>query len=100
MDLKDNFHQVPMDEESMGQFEYTVIPFGLTNAPPVFQRIINKLLKRFIDAGRIVVFLDDIMIATRTLEEHKSILKEVLTGLSDAGLCYFKKCKFAHEEVD
>lgn len=110
LDLKDGFHQVPMHEESipltsfvtpMGQFEYTVMPFGLANAPPVFQRIINRVLKKLIDSGKIVVFLDDIMIATETLLEHMEILAEVLATLSGAGLILnLDKCKFAFREVD
>lgn len=110
LDLKDGFHQVPMDEASipltafvtpMGQFEYTVMPFGLANAPPVFQRIINRVLKRLIDERKAVVFLDDTMIATTTIEEHKQILTEVLATLSEAGLVLnLKKCRFAYEEVN
>lgn len=109
IDLKSGFHQVPMDEESvkltafvtpMGQYEYCYMPFGLTNAPPVFQRIINRVLRELIDAGKIVVYLDDINIATKTLEEHRKILAEVLRLLSDAGLkINFKKCKFAYREL-
>lgn len=110
LDLKDGFHQVPMDEESipltsfvtpMGQFKYTVMPFGLANAPPVFQRIINRVLKRLFESRKIAVFLDDIMIATKTVLEHEEILSEVLTTLLDAGLVLnLDKCDFASEEVN
>lgn len=109
LDLKNGFHQVPMHEDSkpltafvtpMGQFEYNFMPFGLANAPPKFQRIINGVLKKFIEDRKIVVYLDDIMIATEDLEEHKKILKEVLTTLAEAGLILnFEKCKFAYEEI-
>lgn len=69
------------------------MPFGLTNAPPVFQRFINLVLKPLIDAKKIVVYLDDINIATKTIEEHIEILSEVLRLLSEAGLCLnIKKC--------
>lgn len=109
LDLKSGFHQVPMHGDSipltsfvtpLGQYEYIYMPFGLANAPPVFQRIINQILQRLIREKKIVVFLDDINIATKTLEEHRTILGEVLIALALAGLILnFDKCKFAYEEI-
>ncbi|RYE22183.1 MAG: hypothetical protein EOP45_08580, partial [Sphingobacteriaceae bacterium] len=110
LDMKNGFHNVPMHEESMhltsfvtpmGQYEYRYMPFGLCNAPPVFQRIINDVLRPLIDKGKIAVYLDDINIATTTLTEHYEILTEVLRLLAEAGLqLNFEKCKFAYREVN
>lgn len=110
LDLKSGFHQVPMHEESipltafvtpMGQYEYCYMPFGLTNAPPVFQRYIGQILRTLIDTRQITVYMDDISVATETLEEHKDILEKLLKLLSGAGLrLNFEKCKFAYRELD
>lgn len=109
LDLKSDFHQVPMHPESvpltsfvtpMGQYEYLSMPFGLTNAPAVFQRIINSVLKKMIDEKKLVVFLDDISIATVTLDQQKAILSEALTLLAEAGLILnFEKCKVGYESL-
>ncbi|XP_055309423.1 uncharacterized protein LOC129573155, partial [Sitodiplosis mosellana] len=110
LDLESGFHQVPVEEESIpltafvtptGQYEYCYMPFGLKNAPPVFQKLINRVLKPLIDAGKIVVYLDDINIATETLREHEEILSEVLRLLAEAGLrLNFNKCRFAYREIE
>lgn len=106
LDLKNGFHQIPMQEDlkqitsfvtPMSQFEYNFMPFGLKNAPSVFQRIINSILKPLIEAKKIVVFIDDISIATATFGEHMQILSELLTLLAEAGLHFnMEKCKFAY----
>ncbi len=61
------------------------MPFGITNAPSVFQHLINKVLKSLIDSGNIVVYLYDIIMATKTFEEHVEILTDVLRLLKAAG---------------
>jgi hypothetical protein len=52
-----------------GNFKYKVMPFGLVNAPATFQRMMNTILRPLLDQG-VVVYLDDILIYTKTLEEH------------------------------
>lgn len=109
LDLKSGFHQVPMRPDSvpvtsfvtpMGQYEYLFMPFGLADAPAVFQRIIYSVLKKMIIEKKIVVYLDDICVATCTLREHKNILTEALTLLAEAGLILnFEKCKVAYEDL-
>lgn len=110
LDLRDGFHHIPMHRDSIkytafvtpfGQFEYTRMPFGLRNAPAVFQRYIHMKLKPLIDRGLIVVYLDDVSIATPDLESHTKILGEVLHCVRSAGLeLNLSKCRFAFTEID
>lgn len=110
MDLKNGFHQIDMHEDSIkftsfvtpdGQFEYIKMPFGLKNAPAQFQRFINHVLHTFIASGQLVVYLDDIIIASVDLEDHLCILGDVLRTLRNNGLeLRMDKCKFVYEELD
>lgn len=61
-----------------GLFEPTVMFFGLTNSPATFQAMMNELFRDLIHAGVVVVYLDDILIFTNTLEEHRRVTREVL----------------------
>ena len=82
-----------------GQFEYTVMPFGLCNAPGTFQHYMNDTFHDFLDEF-LVVYLDDLLIYSKTLKEHKQHVRRVLERLRDAGL-YLKpsKCVFHVQEV-
>lgn len=83
-----------------GLFEYLVMPFGLTNAPATFQRMINNVLREHLDIF-VVVYLDDILIFSKTLEEHKEHVHKVLKKLQDAKLLVEpEKSKFHVQEVD
>jgi len=68
-----------------GLFESLVMPFGLTNAPADFQRFINDVLHPFLD-NFCTAYLDDILIYSDTLQEHKIHVKQVLEVLAKAGL--------------
>lgn len=94
-DLKAGFHHVSMSPESIpltsfdtlhGQFEFIRMPFGLKNAPSVFQRFINLLLRPLINANKILIYMDDIIIATNSLEEHLCILRDVFHVIQRSGL--------------
>eukprot|EP00833_Pecoramyces_ruminatium_P011005 jgi/Orpsp1_1/1185037/evm.model.c7180000092080.1 len=83
-----------------GQYEYLVMPFGLTNAPAVFQRFINFVLSDFIN-DFVVVYLDDILIYSRSLEEHRIHVKKVLGALRENQLTVkLEKCVFHVTEIE
>lgn len=84
LDLKDGFHHVRVAEESikytsfvtpLGQYEWLRMPFGLRTAPATFQRYINLVLIEFTRAGDIAIYMDDILVATETIERHLEILE-------------------------
>ena len=75
-----------------GLFEYTVMPFRITNASSLFQRYVNEVLKKYIDRG-VVAYIDDIFIYFKTEEELVVLTKKVLKKLLDNSLCInAKKC--------
>ena len=63
-----------------GHFEYRVMPFGLTNAPATFQKVVDHAIRPFLDKFA-VCYLDDILIFSKTLEEHKKHVRQVLDAL-------------------
>jgi len=75
-----------------GAFEWSVIPFRLTNAPAAFQRFMNDVFSNLLDVC-IVVYLDDILIYSDNITQHQSHVKEVLKRLRKAGL-YAKAEKY------
>lgn len=82
-----------------GLFECLVMPFGLTNAPATFQRMINFVLKEYVDQF-VIVYLDDILIFSKTREEHEEHIHKVLQALQDANLLVEpEKCQFEVQEV-
>ena len=84
----------------LGLFEYLVMPFGLTNAPATFQAFIQDTLRDLLDII-CVVYLDDILIFSRTQEEHDHHVRIILQRLRDANLfANAKKCEFDKDEVE
>ena len=75
--------------------------FGLTNSLATFQTMMNSLFKKLIDCGVVVIYIDDIMIFTKTLEEHHHVVKEVVQILQDEHLylCH-DKCNFEVQETE
>lgn len=109
IDLKRAYWQVPLEESSKektaftvpgrGLFHFTRMPFGLHNSPATWQRLIDKILGPDLEPY-VFVYLDDIIIATLTIEEHLRILEEVLKRLHAAGLSINKdKCVFGRSEL-
>jgi len=78
-----------------GLFEPLVMFFGLTNSPAMFQTMMNHLFRGLIAKGHVVIYMDDILIFTATIEEHRQIVQEVLQILAENKL-YLKpeKCDF------
>jgi transposase InsO family protein len=83
-----------------GHYEYRVMPFGLTNAPATFQNLMNDVLRDFLDVFA-VVYLDDILIFSPTLDEHKRHVRLVLERLRTNGLfAKPEKCFFHQKEIE
>ena len=83
-----------------GLFEYTVMPFGLCNAPGTLQHYMNDTFREFLDEF-LVVYRDDLLVYSSTLKEHKEHVRKVLARLQEAGL--FRepsKCEFHTREVE
>ena len=95
MDLRWGYNNVRIKEEDEwkaafsipeGSFESTVMFFGLTNSPATFQAMINDLLRDLVMEEKVAVFIDDVMIAMKTEEEHDEIVEEVLRRLKENDL--------------
>ena len=76
-----------------GFFELTVMFFGMMNSPATFQAMMNKILRDMINEGKVVVFVDDVLVGTETEEGHDKIVEEILKRLEENDL-YIKpeKC--------
>ena len=108
IDLRSGYHQIlvkPKDVQKTafrsrcGHFEYVVMPFGVTNAPAIFMDYMNKIFRPWLDKF-VVVFIDNILIYSKTREEHANHMRVVLKILRDHQL-YGKlsKCEFWLEQV-
>ena len=83
-----------------GSFEPTVMLFGLTNSLATFQAMMNDLLRDLVVEEKVVVFIDDVMIATETEEGHDEIVEEVLRRLEENNLFVKpEKCVWKVREV-
>lgn len=109
IDLSQAYHQVELEENSRkytafrvpgrGIFHYKRMPFGLCNAPGVFQGLIDKLFGPEFEP-HVLAYLDDIIIVAETFEEHMYWLERVLKVLKAANLTLNRdKCKFCRSEV-
>jgi hypothetical protein len=83
-----------------GHFEYTVMPFGLMNAPAHFQRLMHETFQEFLDTC-VVVYLDDILVFSRSIEAHDRDVRRVLQRLREAKLsAKLEKCVFDSTQVE
>lgn len=108
IDCKSSFYQIPVEASSqllttittpLGHFKFTRMPFGLKNAPMAFQEFIETVItadmKSFTE-----VYIDDIIVKSKTVEEHGTHLQVVLEALERAGLVIkLSKCEFGKSKV-
>ncbi|KAJ0705064.1 putative nucleotidyltransferase, Ribonuclease H [Helianthus annuus] len=108
IDLRSGYHQLKVQEEDIpktafrtrsGHYEFTVMPFGLTNAPATFMDMMNRICKPYLDKF-VIVFIDDILIYSKSQKEHCEHLHVLLTLLRKEKLyAKFSKCEFWLQEV-
>ncbi|XP_019097802.1 PREDICTED: uncharacterized protein LOC109131368, partial [Camelina sativa] len=103
VDLASGYHQIPIDEADVrktafrmryGHYEFVVMPFGLTNSPAAFMRLMNSVFQEFLEVS-IIIFIDDIMVYSKSPEEHVVHLRAVLEKLREQKLfAKLSKCSF------
>jgi hypothetical protein len=108
IDLRSGYHQLKIRMEDIpktaftsryGLYEFTMMSFGLTNAPAYFMYLMNKVFMEYLDKF-VVVFIDDILVFSRSEEEHEEHLRLVLQKLLEHQLyAKFSKCDFWLKEV-
>ncbi|TLX67246.1 RNA-directed DNA polymerase, partial [Labilibacter sediminis] len=86
IDLRSGYHQMRVRDDDIektafrtryGHFEFVVMPFGLTNAPAAFMDLMNRVCNPMLDRS-VIVFIDDILVYSKTKEEHEEHLRELL----------------------
>jgi hypothetical protein len=108
IDLKSGYHQINVREEDVhktafqchyGHFEFLVMPFGLTNAPATFQLCMNYIFNKQL-RNSLLVFFDDLLIYSRTWEDHLHHIDEILSIMGEQSL-YTKetKCEFGLTKI-
>ena len=109
IDLYSGYHQIRIKKEDTyktvfrtryGHYEFLVLPFGLTNAPATFMTLMNDIFREYLDEF-VIVYLDDILIYSKTKEEHLKHLCLVLKTLKEHKLyAKLKKCELVRQKVE
>ena len=110
LDVRWGFNNVCMKEgdkwkaafqTNRGLYEPLVMFFGLTNSPATFQTMMDGIFEDLISEGVVVVYLDDILIFTKTLDEHRKVIRRVMELLQQHGLSLkLEKCEFEETSVE
>ena len=108
IDLRSGYHQLRVRDSDIlkisyrtryGHYEFVVMSFKLTNAPAIFMDLMNRVYKQYLDLF-VIVFINDILIYSRSQEEHVNHLRIVLQTLQDCQLfAKFSKCEFWLQSV-
>jgi hypothetical protein len=108
IDLRSGYHQLRVRDSDVqktafqtryGHYEFLVMPFGLTNAPAVFMALMNKVFAQYLDHSA-VVFIDDVLVYSKSREDHEEHLRTSLQLLRDNQLyAKLSKCEFWLEQV-
>ena len=108
IDLRSGYHQLRIRETDIpktafrtryGHYEFLVMPFGLTNAPAAFMDLMNRVFHPYLDQF-VIVFINDILVYSKSVEEHALHLQIVLQTLRDRQqYAKFSKCEFWLNEV-
>ncbi|XP_031131817.1 uncharacterized protein LOC116033199 [Ipomoea triloba] len=108
IDLRSGYHQVRVAKEDVpktafrtryGHYEFTIMPFGVTNAPAIFMDLMNRIFLPYLDKF-VVAFIDDILVYSKTPEEHEEHFRTVLQTLGEKKLfAKLSKCEFWKKEV-
>ncbi|XP_013614061.1 PREDICTED: RNA-directed DNA polymerase homolog [Brassica oleracea var. oleracea] len=108
IDLASGYHQIPIAKSDImktafrtryGQYEFVVMPFGLTNAPAAFMRLMNEVFHDYLDKF-VIIFIDEILVYSRSKEEHSEHLRLVMERLRNQKLfAKFSKCSFWKREI-
>ncbi|KAH9658749.1 Endonuclease [Citrus sinensis] len=108
IDLRSGYHQLRIKEADVpktafrtryGHYEFLVMPFELTNAPAAFMDLMNRVFRPYLDRF-VIVFIDDILVYSRSQEEHEEHLRTILQTLRQKQLyAKFSKCEFWLDKV-
>uniref|UniRef100_A0A1S3X943 RNA-directed DNA polymerase homolog n=1 Tax=Nicotiana tabacum TaxID=4097 RepID=A0A1S3X943_TOBAC len=103
IDLRSGYHQLKIWDSDVsktsfctryGHYEFLLMSFGLTNAPETFIDLMNRVFSPYIDSF-VIVFIDDILIYSHSMDEHEQHLRVVLQTLQEKKLyAKFSKCEF------
>ena len=103
IDLRSGYHQVRIKDEDInetafrtryGHYEFTVVTFGLSNTPVVFMCLMNGVFNKYLDKF-VIVFLDDILVYSKSEEDHEKHLRMLLQVIRENQLCAkLSKCSF------